>query len=87
MMNFYLLFFGFVIALLQLKVRFIKREFRFLFDHWAKALFCCSVAFYSTPNNQNQMMQYVNVASVFLFTFIYAVLSMLDRSGDLDRSA
>ena len=86
-MNFYFLFFGVVLALLQLNVRFIKRDFRFLNYHWGKALFCCFIAFSSTSNSQNQIMQYVNAALFFVLTFIFAALSVLDRSGDLDRSA
>ena len=86
-MNFYFLFFGVVLALLQLNVRCIKRDFRFLNYHWGKALFCCFVAFASTSNSQNQIMQYVNAALFFVLTFIYAALAVLDRSGDRDRSA
>ena len=50
-MNFYFMFFGVVLAMLQLNVKRIKREFRFLNYHWGKALFCLFIAFASMSNS------------------------------------
>lgn len=50
-MNFYFLFFGVVLALQQLGIRYIKRNFRFLNYHWGKSLFCMFIAFASLSNS------------------------------------
>ena len=55
-MNFYFLFFGVVLALQQLGLKSIKRNFRFLNYHWGKAIFCTFIATASLSNPQNQIL-------------------------------
>ena len=55
-MNFYFMFFGVVLALQQLGLKSIKRNFRFLNYHWGKCLFCLFIAFASCSNSQNQIL-------------------------------
>ncbi len=49
-LNFYFLFFGVIVALQQLGLKFIKRNFRFLNYYWGKAIFCSFIAFASLSN-------------------------------------
>ena len=49
-MDFYFLFFGIIVALQQLGLKSIKRNFRFLNYHWGKAIFCNFIACASLSN-------------------------------------
>ena len=52
-LDFYFLFFGIVVALQQLGLKTIKRNFRFLNYYWGKAIFCSFIACASLSNTQN----------------------------------
>jgi len=48
--NFYFMFFGVVLALQQLNIKWIKRNFRFLNYYWGKSAFSMFIAFASLSN-------------------------------------
>ena len=52
-MNFYFLFFGILLALQQLNLKMMQRNFRFLFYHWGKTVFCFFIGCMSLSNTQN----------------------------------
>ena len=52
-MNFYFLLFGVIIALCQLGIKTVKRNFRFMNYYWGKASFCLLIAGASLSNSQN----------------------------------
>ena len=85
-MDFYFLFFGIILALQQLNLKIVSRNFRFLNYHWGKALFCNFIACASLSNDQNQLIQYINAAIFFVLMVMFAILAYIDRQADIDRS-
>ena len=85
-LNFYFLFFGIVVALQQLGLKTIKRNFRFLNYYWGKAIFCAFIACASLSNSQNQMIQWVNAFLFFGLTGCMVLLAVIDRASDLEKS-
>ena len=86
-MDFYFLFFGIILALQQLNLKIVSRNFRFLNYHWGKAIFCNFIACASLSNDQNQLIQYLNAAIFFILMVMFAILAKIDRQADIDRSA
>ena len=83
-MNCYYLFFGVIVALMQLNVASVINSFRFLNYYWGKGLFCLFLASLAMSNSEDMFIQYVFTIYFLVCGSLMFILAVLDRERDVE---